>query len=331
MNPQPPTNLAILQKACQKYGYTFRMIDDFSGRLAEVSNEQKNFVVGVGSVPSYPLNYSFAQALAKDKAWMSQKLAKLGYQVPQGDYFFLSEEYQELRSPGKEKDDAFEYADQLGYPVFVKPNKLSLGRGAEVIYTLEQLMEHLDKLAQFDYIALIQKVIDLPEYRLFVVNGEVQFLYQKSLPQVVGDGKQSIRELIKKLNGGIKYDRNHVALDSFFIEDQLRDQDLNLETVLNEGQKLSVSSHANLSAGGKISHYHPQASGVVNAWAKKLTDQINLSVCGIDVFVDGTIEDPKNFTILEVNSNPSLKGIYELGEVEKAMGVWGRVLEAYFI
>lgn len=330
MNPQLPTNLAILQQACQRYGYRFRIVDDFSKRLAEVSNGQKNFVAGAGALPSYPLNPAFAQALATDKAWMNQKLFSLDYKIPQGDYFFITQDYQKLRPAGKEKEDAVFYAEKLGYPVFVKPNRQSLGRGAEVIYSSQQLADHLKHLATLDYIALIQEVIHLPEYRIFVVEGEVQFMYQKSRPQIVGDGKQSVRRLIEQLNGGINYDRNHVDLNSFFLQGQLVEKGLTLDSILPQGQWLKISSHANLSAGGKISNYHPSASKKVNAWAKKLTQEINLSVCGIDVFVDGSIEDPENFTILEVNSNPSLKGIYELGEMEKVMEVWRKVLRLYF-
>ncbi len=115
--------------------------------------------------------------------------------MPEGEHFFLNpppDRYD--RPPGRDRADALAYAVTLsgGYarPLVVKPNS---GKGAKPVTLIgseAELSAALDAIAREDDLALIQRFVDAPEFRLFLVDGEIAFLYRKSRSAIVGDGKE---------------------------------------------------------------------------------------------------------------------------------------------
>ena len=273
MPPEIPRILPILKETCERAGYTWRLVDDWSNNLVEVSNGKTSFFASSSRPGLYPINPHFASAIAKDKAWTYRILEQKGYKIPQGDYFFVRSEYRELRGDGREIEDAFVFAKKLGYPVFVKPNDSSLGTNAKLIESENELKEHLNLIAQKTHIAIIQKFIELPQYRIFIVDGIAQFMYQRVAQEF---GKP-----------------------------------------------------ANISAGGRIENYTAKIPEKIQNWAKKIAQDVRLRVCGIDVFASD-VNNPETYIVIEINSNPSLKGICELGEKEKAISIWKEIIDKYF-
>jgi len=330
MKPQIPKLLLILKEACQKYGYIWQLVDKYSNNLVEISDGKKSFFASNSKTGAYPLNSAFSAGLANDKAWSYKLLKQRGYKIPKGDYFFLREQYRELRGDGKEIGDGYQYAEKLGYPVFVKPNNSSLGLFAEAIENRKELKKHLKDIVENSWIALIQEKINLPEYRIFVLDGKIQFAYQKVPAKIIGDGKKTIAVLIEDINKGIERDGQKITPKSLFLKNQFKKQKLNLKTVLKAGQELNIIGKANVSAGGKILNYTEIVSPKTKAWAKKLTLDFGLRVCGIDVFAKNGLDDPDGFIVIELNNNPGLVGIYDYGKKEKVMEIWGKILDQYF-
>ena len=324
-----PIPIQILSEACQKFSYQFEIIDEFTGYLAEVSNGKKSFYAGTGSLSPFPLNQATPHRLAGDKAHTRKLLKKKGFEVPEGDHFFLRSEYKEYRPDGKERVEAFIYADKLSYPVFVKPNNSSFGLGCELISTKEQLQSHLEYLAQISHIALIERPITGTEYRIFVLDGEVQFIYSKDLQKIIGDGTSPIQQLIKIFNAHIISPRGKIQLQSPFLQKNLKENNLTLDSILSEKEPFAISPRANITTGGEILFYTEEIPPITQEWIKKLTKVSKLRVFGVDLFADD-LADPNTFTILEINANPGLNGVWELGKKEKVFAIWKQVFEKYF-
>ena len=328
-SPEIPLSLRILKKACQKNGYKWELADNYSNNLVKISNKQKCFFASNSKIGAYPLNSNSAQ-LVNDKAWTYKILQQNNYNIPQGDYFFLKKEYRELRGDHKERKDALKYANKLGYPIFIKPNNSSLGLLAEIIYSEQELTKHLEKISEIDHIALIQEYLQYPEYRIFVVDGEVKFTYKRNSPFIIGNGKNTIKELIEQVNLQIKREKNKVILSSPFIQKQFEKLKLSWKHILKKGQKFQIMSKTNISAGGKLTNYTEKISEQTKNWVHKLTNFLQLRICGIDVFVKDSINNPESFIIIEINQNPNLSGIYEAGYQKKALEIWKEVLDKYF-
>jgi len=329
MSPQIPFSLVILKEACLKNGYDFKIFDSFGNNLAKISNGKKTYYAGNGNPGTFPLNLSFASRIARDKAWTNKILNKSGFKVIMGEHFFVNDNNRSYRKAGREIVDALRYAKGK-YPLFVKPNDSVCGIFAEPVYKQSELRSQLKEISSISNIALVQEIHRLPEYRLYVVDGEVMFMYRRESPVIIGNRKEKIKNLITEFNKGIRKKKNHISLRSKFLLNELKRKKLNLNSRLLKGEELQIALKSNLSSGGEIAEYRKKANKEINNWAKLLTDAMSLRICGIDVFVDGSVEDPKNYTVIEVNANPGLAGIYRAGFREDALKISGSILGKFF-
>lgn len=332
MTPPIPTQLQILQEACEKFGYAFEMVDTYSNALCKISDGANHFFAqNRNSTGCYPINSQFARGVSNDKAWSNVIVEKAGYRTPKTGYFFVRDEYRERRGDGKERVDGYAFAKQIGYPVFVKPANSSCGYLAQAIYDEVELRKHFDSISEKRHIAMVQECINANEYRIFVVDDQVKYCYQRTKPRVIGDGVSSITLLIENFNTSMQEEKHKISLDDPHVFHQLQHNEYDLNTILPVGLVLEISSIANLSAGGSLINFTTTVHPDVAKWAIGITKAFGLRVSGIDAFVVG---DPKNvddYIFIEANSNPNLKGIYENGHKDLALDITGEVMEKYFV
>lgn len=318
------TILLTLREFCEKSGLKFQMVDRYSNNLVEISNGKKSFFANRGKIGFYPLNSKFSVNLVADKAWTYEILKKNGFIIPHGEYFFIEEGYLEFEK-GKYMKDAINFAKNK-YPVFVKPNSGSSGYLSEIINNETELIDHLKKISEEYHIGIIQEVIKLPEYRIFAIDGEVEFVYQRNTAMIKGNGQNTIEELIKQKNIQSKFNIEN----SIFLKKKLKKLNLKLNSVLKKDFNLEISSTKNISAGGSISNYSEKVSKETQKWVKKVTDIFSIRVCGIDIFTKSDINNPEDFIVIEINSNPFLSGIKKIGKNEKVFQIWKKITDKFF-
>lgn len=331
-NAQLPDSLALLALACERLGYTFSLIDTFSAYLAEVSNGSKCFLAGEGLVSCYPLNSASALAVAKDKAHTYSLLRHHNIAIPHTGHFFITSRYSTLRPKGREFGEALDFADQIGYPVFVKPNSGGGARNASIAYERNTLIYILQAIAEHDHIAIIQEYLTSTEYRFFAVDGEIEFGYSKRRPVIIGDGTSTIRELLAEVYNppDVQDDIFDVARERF-LEEQCAQKGLILDSVLPSDETLVLSpTRRNVLAGGPIDRYFRSFSPKTRTWIRSLASIVQLRVMGIDLFAEEGIDDPSTFKVIEVNGTPFLSTLYDSGRTEEAISIWDKILQLYF-
>ena len=313
-----PFPLKNLIEVCRCLNYEVDIIDR---NLIKVSFTKSFFAGANGDIGINPINPHFACEVANDKARTIQILKKEGFRVPIGKHFFVSGIYNEK---GKKLKDVFNYTKKLGFPVFLRPNRLCGSKFAEVIYSEKKLKENLEKIAEIDSIAIVQEVVNLPEYRIVAVDGQFQYSCKKVIPEIIGDGVKTIQELIRDFNGTLR--KNVIEADSHFIINQFKKKKVNINSILEEGDSLPVASTAVLRIGGTYTEYSETISDATMKWLKKISDIFHLRVIGIDVFSEGSINDPENLIIVEINHNPGHKAC----PIEKAQNIIKLVCQKYF-
>ena len=186
--------------------------------------------------------------------------------MPEGGHFFLNPLGDYVRPPGREREDAARFANRLSdhhrLPLVVKPNS---GKGAKLVTFVrsqEELAAALDAIAAIDDVALIQSFIDQPEFRLFLVDGEIAFAYRKARTTIEGDGKRTIAELCKATSPA--FDVKHAG----FLKAEMQLRGLNENTVLPSGSTLAIDFISNISASGRFAGFLEPAQSVRD-WARK--------------------------------------------------------------
>jgi glutathione synthase/RimK-type ligase-like ATP-grasp enzyme len=316
-------SVKILKKSCKKFNYEFSIIDKVTHNLFQVSNWYKYFFANNQWTGMFPINNHFSARVVADKAFCYQILNKHWFNIPKWNHFFINDKFNCDIFTDNKKSDIKNFIKKLGYPVFIKPNNGSLWKWADVIYDKKELKNHIEVIRNIWDICIVQEYIKAPEFRIFVVNGEIQFSYKRSAASIKWDWKSNINSLLKKSWN------NFIKKSKFFLT-ELEKNNLKLGSILLKNQTISLHSKTNISAWGDISELKTKHGKKVKKWAKNLVSKFDIWVTGIDVFAPNGINSPKDFIIIELNSNPSLVGTYKLWYKKLVIKTWKKILESYF-
>ena len=320
-----PRSLQILKEACERNAVAFEIVDEFSGFIARLSKNGESRLVGAAWFGVYPLNRAAPFAIARDKAFTHHVLESAGFRTPPGGHFFLSPREDWNRPPGRDRTDALRFAEKLSdkfaRPLVVKPNSGKGARHVTLVSSRQSLEAAFDAIVKTDAIVLVQSLIEAPEYRLFLVDGEIVFAYGKARPAIECDGESTIAALLRARESG--------AYNQTFLDFQLGAAGLSLQSVLAKGRRLETDFVANLAAGGSFTGFidpHP----ALRAWAARAARAVSLRVTGLDVFSSSGLADPSDIVVTDVNGFPNLSTLYDLGHKVLVMDVWRLILEKTF-
>lgn len=146
----------------------------------------------------------------------------------------------------------------------------------------EHLLDHRPSFSVCPYMSIQN------EFRAICVGGKIELLYKKTRPQVVGDGKKTIRELLKEFNND--YFANY---ESDISNNVLRDGE-----VFDFGWKFNLSK-------GSISSMEITNSDKEQIYriVENIAKIIDLNFCSVDII---KTSDNK-FLVMEINSGVMMK------------------------
>lgn len=215
----------------------------------------------------------------------------------------------------KSEQEALEYSEKLGYPVVVKPNYGSHGKGVSInLKNPQEVLEAYKIAKEYEDTILVEKYIKGSYYRVLVVGDKVVAASHRISAHVTGDGASTLRELINKENSSpIRGDGHEKPLTKINIdkvaEQYLRKQGLTLEYVPNEGETVYLRENDNLSTGGVAidvtDEVHEQNRMIIAQAART----IGLDVAGVDIST-ADISKPITETggaIIEINAAPGIR------------------------
>jgi len=149
------------------------------------------------------------------------------------------------------REQLLDSASELGYPCIVKPDIGERGVGVEVIRTPEQLLAYRQKMP-VDF--LLQTYVDYPlELGVFYVRmpreekGCITSIVKKDFLTVVGDGQQSVRQLLDaELRAQLQLDFSHDRFSELMERIPQKDETVVVEPVGNHcrGTKFRDYNHA---------------------------------------------------------------------------------------
>jgi D-alanine-D-alanine ligase-like ATP-grasp enzyme len=265
------------------------------------------------------LNPVGASDIAKDKDYATYFMKRMGYPVVPGRTFFSDQFARRIRSR-RNVDAAYRYARKMGFPVVVKPNSGSQGVGMAKVYTKRELYSAMRFIFHKDRVALVQIPLAGKDYRVVVLDDKVISAYERIPLNLVGDGQRTIKQLLsKKQRHFVSTGRDTIVRsEDDRIVRNLKRQKLNLRSVIPKGQRIFLLDNANLSTGGDsvdvTKRMHPDFRRI----AVRLTADMGLRLCGVDIIVDGDIsERPKHYWVLEVNAAPGLDHYVKTGKTQE--------------
>ena len=205
-------------------------------------------------------------------------------------------------------------AERIGYPVVLKPQYGNKGKGVILnIKNEKELLLSYNKLKNNFKDLLIEKYYVGKDYRVCVINNKVIAVALRLPPFIIGNGKDNILNLIKKVNNdplrGVDHEKplTKIKLDEEVLE-CITKQNKNLMYVPLENEKIYLRKNANLSTGGIAIDYTDEICEENIDLCVRVAKALNLDICGIDICTND-ISKPlgSDSVIMEVNSAPGLR------------------------
>ena len=240
--------------------------------------------------------------IADDKMRTKEILKTAGVPIPEGRNVV-------------EALEALEVADDIGYPVVVKPLVGNHGRGITVnVRNAEDLTVAFEQAKLFHETIVVESYLPGFDHRVLVIEGKFVAAARRDPASVTGDGRSTIQQLIDNLNEDPQRGFGHeniltrVIVD-FMTERLLSQMGMDLDTVLPEGEELVLKSTANLSQGGTSTDVTDEVHPFVRHMAERIARIIDIDIMGIDIIAPHLREPLENTGggVVEVNAAPGFR------------------------
>ena len=214
-----------------------------------------------------------------------------------------------------DEEDLKDTIDGIGYPIVIKPLDGNHGKGASINVTnWEDAVKGLKHAKEYSRRVIVEKFVTGFDFRVLVINNEVIAAAQRVPAHVIGNGKNTIQELIDITNEDPRRGYGHENVLTEITIDRTTERFIDnagytLGSVLPEDETLYLKSTANLSTGGTsvdvTDLMHPENVFI----AERISRVIGLDICGIDIMAPNLTQSLKENggVILEVNAAPGFR------------------------
>jgi cyanophycin synthetase len=245
---------------------------------------------------------AIAEAIAQDKDLTKMLLQAAGVPVPQGHV-------------ASDQDEAWEIANQIGFPVVVKPRDGNQGKGVAVnIETREQLNKAFEVASTISSDVIVEQYIPGHDFRMLVIGNQLIAAARRDPPSVIGDGQHTIAQLIDSVNlDPLRGDGHATALTKIRLDDialaTLANQGLNAQSVPENGQRILLRNNANLSTGGSATDVTDEVHPELAARMVTAAQMVGLDIAGVDLVAETVIKpmEEQRAGIVEINAAPGLR------------------------
>ena len=243
-----------------------------------------------------------AVEIASDKEETNKLLGDLGLPVPRQRLVYSA-------------DEAVQAAEQIGYPVVVKPLDANHGRGVSIRLTdAEQVKKGFTVAREHARGIIVESFITGEDHRMLVVNGKLIAASKRVPGHVVGDGKHTIEQLVEITNQdprrGIGHEKTLTRLELDHQADTLlTKKGYTKATVPAAGERVYLRSTGNLSTGGTAIDVTDMVHPDNREMATRAIAAVGLDVGGVDFLTTDIAESYRDTggAICEVNAAPGFR------------------------
>ena len=210
------------------------------------------------------------------------------------------------------------------YPIFagkgivVKPKSTNYGLGFSIFKdgaSFEGYEKAIHMAFEEDEDVLVEDYLSGTEYRFFVIGNETKAVLLRVPANVVGDGSQTIRQLVEEKNKDSLRGKNHrtpLALIGTGELEKLtiQGQGYTFDSIPPAGVTVRLRDNSNISTGGDSIDVTDQMDDSYKKLAVQMAAALGVAVCGVDIIipdhsVPATQAEP-NYGVIEANFNPAM-------------------------
>jgi D-alanine-D-alanine ligase-like ATP-grasp enzyme len=272
------------------------------GLLADFKYKNKHWHI-INTVT--PLIPATSTTICKRKHLTNIILAEKGLPVPKQTVIFSP--IDAIKFYGEYKDIVIKPTQQLGGAgVTILPQSEE-----HVLKAYEKALKETESKSQSKVLA--EEFVHGENYRFLVLDNEVIGVVRRKAAHVIGNSKNSIRELIAIKNEQRKDSLLKPILLDNEVTLKLQRENLNLESIPQEGQEVILRYNCNLTTGGTTQECINEVHDYYKQIAIKAVKIVGSKFGGVDIITEN-ITKPTKLIINEINYNPGLRLHYKVNE-----------------
>ena len=230
---------------------------------------------------------------------------------------------------------------EINFPVITKP--VDWAHWDWVAINLKNI-EDLEKWLKYSFEdksvnkVIIQEQIFWEDHRLIVINWKLEAATKRIAPFVIGNWKNTIKELIDIENNnplrwwGSDHDApmSKIKIDSESIS-YIEEQWYKLDSILEKDKKIKVRKNENLSTWWLAIDVTDKVHPEIKSEAEKIAKLVWLWFCWVDYFCEDIskwLEEGK-WAIIEINATPWIR-MHHFPSIWKPRNIAKKILEAVF-
>lgn len=208
--------------------------------------------------------------------------------------------------------------------IVIKPTQQLGGIGVTILpQTEEQVLKAYENALESSQSKSKSKVlgeefIHGENYRFLVLGEKVIGAVRRKAAHVIGNNKNTIRELVTQKNE----ERKNTLLKPILLDNEvilkLQRSNLNLDSIPKEGEEIILRYNCNLTTGGSTEECMKEVHDYYKQIAIKAVKTVGAELGGVDIIAEN-ISKPAKLAINEINYNPGLRLHYKVdkGEIVK--------------
>jgi len=205
--------------------------------------------------------------------------------------------------------------------IVIKPTQQLGGIGVTILpQTEEQVLKAYEYALKESQSKTKNKVIAEEfihgeNYRFLVLGDKVIGIVRRKAAYIIGNSKNTIRELITLKNE----ERKNTLLKPILLDNEivlkLQRANLNLESIPKEGEEIILRYNCNLTTGGSTEECMKEVHDYYKQIAIKAVKTVGAEYGGVDIIAEN-ISKPAKLAINEINYNPGLRLHYKVNKGE---------------
>lgn len=240
--------------------------------------------------------------IACDKLLTKELLSLSGIPVPYGKIVHT-------------EDEAVKAAEDIGYPVVVKPQNGNQGKGVSLsLKNAEEVINAFNLAKTYSSKIMVEKQIQGRHYRMLVIDGKFCCAAERIPAHVVGDGVSSINQLVDMINQDPLRGEYHekpltkIRLDPIVLNVLARHGYIP-DSVPLQGEFVALRENGNLSTGGTATDVTDEVCFENRYLAERAAKAIGLDIAGIDITTChiSIPAETSQGAVIEVNAAPGIR------------------------
>lgn len=277
----------------------------------------------------FELNSAAAHLIAKDKAAGCDAMRAAGVECVTHELFIPPSLRKFVGDTGSFAS-LHETFTRFGRDVVVKPNDGTGGLDVMRCRSHAELEEAMVRVWGKQRAACVSPFERIErEVRLVMLDGEVLVMYEKRRPEVIGDGRSTLLELL-----GSQGEKSEVGAMLSAIGRDAREMKLDVSRVPKAGERVVLNWRHNLGQGAGILELDPmdEAHRVAIELARRAAKSMNLRFGSVDLVEVQTREGERELKVLEINAGVMMESFAKQspGGLEKVKRVYARAVDAMF-